>query len=960
MPHSAKDIKKLKQYRKNSLGKRIGKITRWTNFFSSLIFAMFMLVVISVIIGFIGDKSTMAVASILSDKVSQIYLERPDDQSFNDALKNANLEEQLNVMFIDADTLLQVDDTLTEEDFNFNVFEFRIEHKEGVYDSNQEAMNASMLQKNMEQNVLRHQFFRANGVEFYDEDGRALGKILVRISPDMIALILIMVIFIGLSLLMVNALINKMITLVMARIVARPLEMLAVQMKDLAEEELEDAFDRKLMIKRPVSEVSSLMNSTDKIMNKMSEYYQTMLAQNQELEAQRDELESQNQQLGETSQNLLSMNKAYLDRTIKLQNLLDNVGQGFITFGKDLLINPEYSTMCTNLFCLVDGDIDLAGHKISGLMCDEDEDTTFVDDLLVKVLNGSDRERHLLLPLLPEEIELHGRHVHLDYKLVKDESNQDLMMVIMTDITENRNLEQQMNIERERLQMMVKVLINREDTLNLIHSFKSFLRTEEAELTAADMTMLTRQIHTFKGNFSQFYMKHTSSELELVENELSEGERFTNQMCDALSLALDQDLTIIQSYTGSDFETETDIYTIKEEKILQIENQIKNLLPADEFRKILPIIKSIRYRSVKDGLRMYPDYVDKLAERLGKNVLPFEVTGDDIFVDFDIYQDVFKNMVHLFRNAVDHGVEVPDDRILMNKSEEATITCHVSRLKDEMQIMVSDDGRGIDVESLHMKAQKMNLDLKDSQDPIMLIFEQGLSTKDNPNAVSGRGVGLNALQHEVKRLGGQIKVSSSHTRGTTFTVVLPILQSSDVDLLEPERFINHLEVVSQHYLEGLEITFKDIQGVKEDVMTLHRVNALIAVRGSVDGIIIISVNEKMAKVLARKFIFEPLNDLEIIEYTEDVLGEVANTILGNVLGRLEEDGFYLGMGVPFVISNERAYVKYTNHEIHGRIFEEKGSIFGISLLLTHHQELFEDLMDEVEYESFKNQIEGGL
>ncbi|MBN2852715.1 MAG: hypothetical protein JXQ23_08270, partial [Clostridia bacterium] len=412
----------------------------------------------------------------------------------------------------------------------------------------------------------------------------------------------------------------------MSKAVTRPLEVLAKQIEDLANDDLEDALNVVLDVRKPVSEVVSLKDSTNKIMHKIAEYYEITTAQNEELQAQRDELESQrdelesqNDQLLTTSHSLQSMNNAYLSRTMKLQNLLDNVGQGFMTFGSNLVINAEYSLTCLEMLCESDDHHDLAGKKITDYLFTDPEQKEFIESLLIKSILGTENERDLFIPLLPEETVLHGRAHQIDYKLVSDEKNRNLMMIIMTDISEKRELEGQMMAERDMLQMIVKVLQNRSSFISVYEDFMGDLTRDFQGIEEVEYEEVLRKIHTYKGSFAQFYMANIATRLNEIEEEVyNDGTIEAIRRIDRKSIldALEKDIQIIKQYTSEDILTEHELYSVKEEKIIEIEQKIKSILPASEFNKVIPIIKSIRYRSVKEGLKQYPDYVTKLSERL--------------------------------------------------------------------------------------------------------------------------------------------------------------------------------------------------------------------------------------------------------------------------------------------------------------------------------------------------------
>ncbi len=947
-----------KKYRKKSLKARVKRLLRINNGITVISVLILMLFATMVIVSIVSNGFSQVTANLIAANVSDNYQESEEMYQMNDNLHAMSNDEKktLGLKMINIDGKKYLDSTkvvILGEEHSIFEYEVTVGGSE-IYNSFTET-NEDMMLEVYDKTMDDYKNF-SSSAPIVDLEGNEVGTIMVYISPFILALVFGLSLAIGIGVFFFNLFFSSLISSIMSKAVSRPLEVLAKQIEGLASDDLEDAFNVVLEVKRPVSEVVSLKDSTNKIMQKIAEYYEITTAQNEELLAQRDELESQNDQLQTTGHTLQSMNNAYLSRTMKLQNLLDNVGQGFMTFGQDLKINSEYSLTCVDMLCEYGEREDLAGKKVTDYVFDEPDQKEFIDSLLIKIINGSENERELFMPLLPEEVELHGKIHRIEYKLVTDEQNRDLIMLILTDITETRDLESQMMAERDMLQMIVKVLLNRDDFLSIYNDFLVDMNRFFNYIEDEEYDDILRKIHTYKGVFSQYYMSNISDTLNKLEDEIYEAgtmDYIRQVERSRVFDALNKDIDNIKRYTSEDILEENGLYAVKEEKIIEIEQKIKSILPATEFNKVIPIIKSIRYKSVKEGLRQYPDYVTKLSERMEKSVLPFEIQGDDIFVDFDVYQNLFKNMVHLFRNAVDHGIETEDERMETGKSQAATISCQVKRQNNEcFEIVIQDDGRGIDlnvIKALALKKgliQEKDMDMMGESDLLNLIFQQKLSTKNEASVISGRGVGLASVKDQVESLGGSIKVKTDIGNGTTFILSLPILQGTDIIFFEPDQFIDHIDQVALGYMEGHNINFENSERTLEDKIVVHRVSSLINIKGSLDGLLVVSTNESLSKKLVEAFIIGGVSQEEVEEYYEDVLGEITNTILGNVLGSLEEDGIYLTMGVPVILSNRNAYIKYSNRQIYSIKYYSGDDIITFSILMTENINLNQDLSFE--------------
>ena len=164
------------------------------------------------------------------------------------------------------------------------------------------------------------------------------------------------------------------------------------------------------------------------------------------------------------------------------------------------------------------------------------------------------------------------------------------------------------------------------------------------------------------------------------------------------------------------------------------------------------------------------------AQRLEKEIYEFEIIGDDEILVPDSYKPFIKSLIHLFRNSVDHGIETPEERVELDKDERGTISCIISQNdNNEIKIIISDDGAGIDVERIK-KIVSAHTDISDLTDKevYQYIFKDNMSTKEVITETSGRGVGMSAVKAELEKLNGTIKIQSELNVGTTFVFDIPL------------------------------------------------------------------------------------------------------------------------------------------------------------------------------------------
>jgi two-component system sensor histidine kinase and response regulator WspE len=225
-----------------------------------------------------------------------------------------------------------------------------------------------------------------------------------------------------------------------------------------------------------------------------------------------------------------------------------------------------------------------------------------------------------------------------------------------------------------------------------------------------------------------------------------------------------------------------------------------------------------RMRPLGEGIRGFPRLVRDLARELGKQAR-FEVLGETTGVDRDILDRLEAPLNHLIRNAVDHGLETPEDRRASGKPAAGTVRLEARHRAGMLQITLSDDGRGIDLERLRAKVVERELTTaaiaKELSEAELLefLFLPGFSTKEHVTEVSGRGVGLDVVHNMVRAVGGSVRVNAHAGKDTRFMLLLPITVSVIRALLveiggEPYAFplsrIDRITVVDRSDLRELE------------------------------------------------------------------------------------------------------------------------------------------------------------
>ncbi len=225
------------------------------------------------------------------------------------------------------------------------------------------------------------------------------------------------------------------------------------------------------------------------------------------------------------------------------------------------------------------------------------------------------------------------------------------------------------------------------------------------------------------------------------------------------------------------------------EKISEVFKDYKELTPyVVELQKNIKLFER-KLRELQSGImeiRMVPlrmifnnlaRIVNKIARDSGKEI-NLEIYGADTELDKLIVEELSDPLIHIIRNAIDHGIESTEERLLAGKPEVGTITINAYQKGNHVVIEISDDGRGIDIEKVRKKAIEKGIisptDELSREDIINLIFTPGFSTKEEVSEISGRGVGMDVVKNNITKLSGMINVITEENKGTTFIITLPI------------------------------------------------------------------------------------------------------------------------------------------------------------------------------------------
>ena len=330
-------------------------------------------------------------------------------------------------------------------------------------------------------------------------------------------------------------------------------------------------------------------------------------------------------------------------------------------------------------------------------------------------------------------------------------------------------------------------------------------------------------------------------------------------------------------------------------------------------KEVQDISMSLRMVPLRQTFQKMQRIVRDTSGMLGKKV-GLLTSGDDTELDKTVLENISDPLVHLIRNACDHGVESPETRLSKGKPESGTVKLNAYHQSGKLVIEVKDDGGGIDGAKLTAKAIEKGIlkpgTVLPEQEAIHLIFHPGFSTKAQVTEVSGRGVGMDVVKTNIEALQGEVQVETVLGEGTTFKVILPLtLAIIDGMVVQNEgcRFVVPLSHVHETLKPGMEdvkhtTTMGEVLLLRGENLPLYRLNTLLGHKQAAMK----AANQQIAMVI--RYAGNPFAVL-----VDDILGQQQVVIkeVGQEIQNLKwmSGSAILGDGKPAIIIEMNELVK---------------------------------------------------
>ncbi len=471
------------------------------------------------------------------------------------------------------------------------------------------------------------------------------------------------------------------------------------------------------------------------------------------------------------------------------QEILDNIGQGSFSINVAGEIGENYTAIAAQYL----GSDNLAGIPFADLAFRNDR-TTLRNyyRALHMLFSGTDFNHDVVLDLLPKEASLNSRTYKLHYSFVQDGAGNVMSVFVrMEDITLERELAQKEEQERKINDKMQKNIGGFMDMIdNINNTFKSIEHfAQEHWVTGKQpdsqiIGELMRLLHGSKGLAGQFELENLQQTIHNFEDWFLSVDRSSIAECASRF-----------EHLFSEFEREYHYaLSFKEnlgEGIIQVLNgvsfvpeqfaELEQAVQVEDLMTVRSIIFSKRQVPAKNIISNWQRDILRLAEKMNKKI-DFEVSIlKDLAVPKKVARSLNVNLGHIYRNCIDHGIEIPEERIRAGKNETGQIVIRIKKEKSILIIEITDDGRGIDNQKIAQLAtsnemldqEQVNEYIKNNEH-CRILFLPGFSSASTLTDISGRGVGMDAVQKTIVDLNGEITMTSKQGKGTTVSIKIPI------------------------------------------------------------------------------------------------------------------------------------------------------------------------------------------
>jgi HPt (histidine-containing phosphotransfer) domain-containing protein len=453
------------------------------------------------------------------------------------------------------------------------------------------------------------------------------------------------------------------------------------------------------------------------------------------------------------------------ERNRDMRLVLDHVDQAFLTIDHTGRLAMERSATVDHWFGSYGADARFVDFIAA-------TDPAFADAFAVghEALVDGFLPREVSLAQLPSRIRKREREYRCTYvALPRRDGGDGNLLIVINDVTEALRHANDEVVQKELLAVAQGLVADRTGYLSFVDEGEELIRQVRPD---AERDELTRALHTLKGNAAMVGAEALAAHCNAAEEELALTDELSIETLVAVHDRWQGIATAMESILGSRARGALEVLPESLDAVIE---QVLSGAPRSAVAQALAVWK---LEPAERALERLASYAVPLARRLGKGDLDVSIVSGDLRLDPKAWGSLWSVLVHVVRNAVDHGIEAPEERAASGKAA-PRLALHAHADDGFLVVAIQDDGRGIDWARVRTKAAALGLPCTTRADLEAALLDAGFTTRDDATAVSGRGIGMAAVAAEVRKLGGSVSVVSELGSGTMWRVRLPLVAVED-------------------------------------------------------------------------------------------------------------------------------------------------------------------------------------
>jgi two-component system chemotaxis sensor kinase CheA len=475
-----------------------------------------------------------------------------------------------------------------------------------------------------------------------------------------------------------------------------------------------------------------------------------------ELNSSYAELEQMNRTL-EQKVEARTAELALKNRDMRL--VLDNVDQGFINLSPKGVMSGERSAIVSEWFGPSDKALpfwDYIGHFSRSFAVSFRLAWSQIDDGFMPL--------EVCLSQMPEQLTQGARTWSFRYLPFYQNGELEGVLMVVADVTDRLAREREEAEHGELMQGFKKLMLDRSGFTNFLQEATAMVNQIVSPSATADVSALKRTLHTLKGNAGVMGLTVVAQLCHALETQLAEEATMTQRTLAELRSRWTAITTHVATFIGTSGQR---MIEVPEAEYTAL---VSRLSTTDRSSEVLRQLLSWQLEPAQKALLRLGEQAKSLARRLGKGDIDLDVGGQDVRLDPQQWAPFFTELVHVVRNAVDHGLEPPNERLALGKPGHGSLTLKARVEGEQLTFEITDDGRGIDWGAIADKAQSLGLPHTTQAELLDALCAEGVTTRGAASDVSGRGVGMASLRERIRSLQGRLEVRSAKGVGTSWFI----------------------------------------------------------------------------------------------------------------------------------------------------------------------------------------------